>query len=73
MVSPVRVLTLEMHVRGMAPGVWCDRCALPSAVRYLAVLVSPTTLRRMGRLDRVQCSECEWGRRATDDDPEVLP
>lgn len=75
---------IEVHVTALVelatPGVWCDRCALPSAFDVPWVLVDPTIVEVVARGTLRVCVDCgvstdvvegvvEDAQRQVDDDP----
>ncbi|MFA9432888.1 MULTISPECIES: hypothetical protein [unclassified Egicoccus] len=49
-------ITFELkRIRVVETGVWCDGCALPSAVRVEALLIGPLM---SAYVTRVLCTEC---------------
>jgi len=55
---PVTVTHVEVHIVAERPGVWCDTCALPSAVELDTVLVGPKCLTVIARDTVTVCGDC---------------
>ena len=55
-----RTLTVEVRVlhEYAKTGVWCNRCALPSAITFPVVGINPKTLRTVFRGTVTVCHDC---------------
>lgn len=51
---PRRTVTVRVQWHDVGRGLWCERCALPSVVRW--VLINVDTLGVMGRWEA--CEDC---------------
>ena len=52
------VVRLEVHETDVRPGLWCDRCLLPSVVELDQAFVVSATLRVIGRQTVRWCEDC---------------
>lgn len=56
-----RTVSIEIYQDGdPVTGVWCDECALPSAITVNAVLIFAESGRECGRASSTVCVDCGW-------------
>lgn len=52
-------LVVEIHLTDVDSGIWCDTCALPSAVTVHYALADATTLKTAGFGQTTFCPDCK--------------